>query len=94
MGDGDEIVAEYHFGHGNADLFGEGIDGAGFGDGQLASRDAEVVLDMGLGGGGEGLRGGEGLVESCDVVHLGGSGALLVRLRALGGVVVRWGLVR
>lgn len=74
VGDGNEVVAKDHFGHGDADLVGEGIDGAGFRNGQLASRDAEVVLDVGLGSCGEGLRGEEGLVESCDVVHCGRRG--------------------
>lgn len=34
--DGDEVVAKNHLGHGDADIVGEGVDGAGFGDGQLA----------------------------------------------------------
>lgn len=68
VGDGDEVVAKDHLRHGDAELLLEGIDGGGFGDGELAGRDAEAVLRVGGCGGGERVGAGEGFVERGDVV--------------------------
>lgn len=71
MSDRDEVVAKDHLGHGDAELRLEGVNGGGFGDGELAGRDAEVVLRVRGCCRGEGVGAGIRLVGRCYVVHCG-----------------------
>lgn len=69
----DNVIAKDHLRHGNANLFGERIDGAGLRDGKLAGGYTEAALLVYCRGRGKSLWLRKGFVGVCDVVlmHLG-----------------------